>query len=186
MWAELDPSGSVGRSLRHTLPSFWCFDGQLQHALASRFVLSRVSLGTLEPRILPPLPAQVRIASMHQQPCLVVLCLPMSPVCLPLNIASLCVQSASVSPFYKEGQGQNLQRVTRESPVILFWPHLAKCPWALDRVWCRVLDALASPCYSEGQSHVSIHHGSLGSRCCLADREAVTDIYVQGQSQELP
>lgn len=29
MWAELDPSGRVGRSPHHSLLSFWCFDGKL-------------------------------------------------------------------------------------------------------------------------------------------------------------
>lgn len=140
---------------------------------------------SLEPRILPPLPAQDRITSMRQPPCLAVLCLLTSLVCLPLNMASLCVQSALVSlfirtPFTGRLRAELTEGHTRGSCYTILAPP-SQGPQALDRIWCHVLDTLASPCHSEGQSHVSIHGGSLGSRRCLADHETVRFIFRQGQ-----
>lgn len=75
-------------------------------------------------------------------------------------------------PFYKDNFHRKTEGNTGISGYTIL--DLAKCPRPLDRTWCHVLDPLASPCHSEGQSHVSIPRGSLGSRRYPADHDAVT------------
>lgn len=105
MWAELDPSGRVSGSPHHSLLSFWCFDGKCQCALASCFVLSRVSLctspwpGTQDP------PTTAFSGQGHRQaPATMPGCpLPSDVTCLPSSEHgfSRCAVCPSV-PFYKD------------------------------------------------------------------------------------
>lgn len=116
----------------------------------------------------------------------------MSPVCLRLYMVSPCVLVCLSVPFYKDICHRKIEsRTHRGSHRKLFWLALSMCHQGSRQVWVPW-----SPCFgfgfslatvkaSSGRRYVSIHHGSLGSRCCPADTEPVTDIYRQGQSQEL-